>query len=130
MRALRGGAHRRRRAEADELLAEPPPSLVLERVYGELRAPEALADLARAHSDHEAQYDHLALVLRQGPQRLAKRVEPLRRNVLPTGGRFVDLLAGDQALRAHVVDRCVAGDPRDPGAEWRLARLIALEPDR
>src|SRR4051794_35644087 len=69
--ALCRGAHRGRRVEADELVAQLPPALVLERVNRGLRAPDSLADLARAHPEHEPQHDHLALVLRQGLERLA-----------------------------------------------------------
>ena len=107
-----------------------PPALVLERVHRRLRATDPLADLARAHADHEPQHHHLALVLRKRQKRFPERVAPIRCDVLARRARLLDLLVLAPALGTQVIDRRVVRDPRDPRPERGLARPVALQPDR
>src|SRR4051794_11655741 len=67
----------RRRLEANELLAQAAPTLVLECVNRELGAANAPCDLVRLHAEHEAHHQYLPLLFGQLAERLANRLEPL-----------------------------------------------------
>ena len=115
------GAHSR---SARVVRSAPRPRWCRPWIEGSL-LPIRLGDLAGGEAHEVAQHDDLALLLGERLERLAQRDRRLLRvaEVLALV-ELADLLAGDRAAGAHVVDRDVARDPEDPGGERHGALLV------
>src|SRR5919204_6355953 len=71
--------------------------------------------------------EHVALAGRQRGKRFAERRATLERRLVGVLVDRPDLLAREHSRAPHMVDRRVVGYAQDPGAERRLAGLVAPE---
>src|SRR5687768_6447296 len=96
-------------------------------MYGAFCATEGFGDLGRGEPRDVPEDEHLALVVRKAVERGPQALETLEADLLVTLVARADLLEGDLPAGAHVVERGIAGDTEDPGAEGHVALLVLAD---